>query len=210
MSIYFIFGLIILLFISLLLFPVCRAKDLSKSQKLGSSFALIIFFIGGGFFLYQQFGTPEILPLLAQREEKLAILKEKIIANSLEVKKDPKNLKAWVNLGDSFMETSQFSAAANAYKQSILLSDGNPVLIMVYARALIMDAGGIVTIDAKKSLDMLLVLQPKNEEARYFMAVHKLQSGDTQAAMSEMKDLYKSLADDSPIRAMINRQIGRK
>ena len=150
------------------------------------------------------------MPLLAEREEKLSVLKEKIITSSAEVKKDSKNLKAWIELGDSFMETSQFSAAANAYKQVVLLSDGNPVLIMAYARALIMAAGGTVTPDAKKSLDMLLVLQPKNEEARYFLAVQKMQSGDTQTAMSEMKELYKSLANDSPIKAMINRQIGRR
>ncbi|MEQ1789795.1 MAG: hypothetical protein ABL857_05065, partial [Rickettsiales bacterium] len=171
---------------------------------------IIIFIFGGGFFLYQKFGTPEILPLMAQRGEKLEILKQKIIENSSEVKENPNNFKAWVNLGNSFMETSQFSAAVNAYKQAVLLSDGNPILIMAYARALIMEADGTVTADAKKSLDILLLLQPQHEEARYFLAVQKMQSGDTQTAMSEMKELYKSLADNSPIKEMINHQIGRK
>ena len=109
-----------------------------------------------------------------------------------------------------FMETSQFSAAANAYKQAVLLSGGNPVFIMAYSRALIMEADGEVTDDAKKSLDIVLVLQPENEEARYFMAVRKLQSGNSREAMTEMKELYKSLADGSPLKAMIDRQIGRQ
>lgn len=210
MNIDIIFFLLSLMFVSILLLPVCMAKDISNCQKRFFSLLVIVVFFAGGFYLYHKFGTPEILPMLAQREEKLVGLKEKILSNSSEVKKSPQNLKAWVELGDNFMQTSQFSAAANAYKQAILLSEGNSVLIMAYARALIMDADGKVTEDAKKSLDILLILQPQNEEARYFLAVYKLQSGDTNAAMVEMKELYKLLADDSPVRAMIDRQIGRK
>lgn len=210
MNIYFIISACIFVLVSILLLPVCMAKDVSTSQKRIFSFIITLFFFAGGFFLYSQFGTPEILPLLAEREKKLLLLKEKIVGNSEAVKQDPNNLKAWVELGDSFMETSQFSAAANAYKRSVLLSEGNPVLIMAYARALIMEADGKVTDDARKSLDIVLQLQPQNEEARYFLAVYKMQSGDTQTAMSEMKELYKSLAGDSPIRDMIDRQIGRK
>lgn len=210
MNIYIIFAAILLVFVSVLLLPIYMAGDIPKKNRQVFSFIIILFFCGGSFLLYPQFGTPEILPLLEQREEKLAILKEKITASSEAVKKDPKNLKAWVELGDSFMESSQFSAAANAYKQAILLSQGNPEMIMAYIRALIIGADGMVTDEAKKSLDMMSVLQPQNDEVRYFLAVQKLQSGDTKNAMAEMKALYKSLADDSPLKAMIDRQIGRK
>lgn len=210
MNIYLVFIPVLLLFISVLLLPIYMAKDISKSSRRIFSFIIILFFGAGSFLLYHQFGTPEILPLLEEREEKLLALKEKIIANSAEVKKDPKNLKAWLELGDSFMESSQFSAAANAYKQAILLSQGKPEIIMAYIHALIIGADGTVTDEAKKSLDMMIILQPKNEEVRYFLAMQKMQSGDTKNAMAEMKALYKSLADDSPIRDMIDRQIGRK
>lgn len=210
MNIYIIFALFILVFLSILLLPVFMAKDIPVKHKLVFSFSAAVFFMGGGLLLYQQFGTPEILPMLAAREEKLSVLKEKITAASAAVQKNPKNLKAWAELGDDFMETSQFSASANAYKQAVLLSGGNPVFIMAYSRALIMEADGEVTDDAKKSLDIVLVLQPENEEARYFMAVRKLQSGNSREAMAEMKELYKSLADGSPLKAMIDRQIGRQ
>ncbi len=190
--------------------PLYRAENISvKYRRIFTAIIIIIFCIGS-FGLYYKFGTPEILPLMAERAEKLSELKEKISANSELLKKDPKNLKAWVEMGDSFMETSQFSAAANAYKQAILLSQGNPVLIMSYIHALIIDADGTVTPEAKKSLDMMHILQPGNEEVRYFLAMYKMQSGDTREAMEDMKKLYKSLADDSPIKALIDRQIGRK
>lgn len=203
-ELYSVFVITILLLVGILLIPVWVAKDISKNQKHISAFGGAFFFIAGAFFLYSQFGTPEILPLLAEREGKLQLLKEKIVRNSEEIKSNSKNLKAWADLGDSFMETGQFSAAANAYKQCILLSDGNPALIMAYSRALIMEAEGIVTAEAKKSIEMLLSLQPENEEARYYMALYQMQSGDKQKAMVEMKELYKSLSNDSPLKDMID------
>ncbi|MEQ1705434.1 MAG: hypothetical protein ABL867_05620 [Rickettsiales bacterium] len=210
MNIYIIFSAILVLLLGILLFPVVRDKKISRKTRTLFSLAITIFIAGGGFFLYKQFGTPEILPLLAEREEEISALKEKIIVNSEAVKKDPKDIKAWLELADNFMESNQFDAAANAYKQGILLSRGNPELIMAYASALILAAGGKVTQDAKKSLDMLLILQPANEKARYFLAMHKMQSGDTENAMAEMKELYKSLPEDSSLKDMIDRQIGRK
>ncbi len=210
MNIYIIFSAILVLLLGILLFPVVRDKKISRKTRTLFSLAITMFIVGGGLFLYKQFGTPEILPLLAEREEELSALKEKIIVNSEAVTKDPKDIKAWLELADNFMESNQFDAAANAYKQGILLSRGNPELIMAYASALILAAGGKVTQDAKKSLDMLLILQPANEKARYFLAMHKMQSGDTENAMAEMKELYKSLPEDSSLKDMIDRQIGRK
>lgn len=210
MNIYALFALIIVLFVVVLLSPIYRAEEISKNRKVIFSLIITLFFIGGGFLFYFQFGTPEILPLMAQRDKEISELKEKIITNSQAVKKDPKNLKAWIELGENFMESNQYSAAANAYKQAILLSQGNPALIMSYVQALVIDAGGTVTQEAKKSLDIMLMLQPKNEQARYFLAMYKMQSGNTQEAMQEMKKLYRSLPDDSPIKDAIDRQIGRK
>ncbi|MEK6746775.1 MAG: hypothetical protein AABY33_07070 [Pseudomonadota bacterium] len=210
MNIYIIFSAILVLLLGILLFPVVRDKKISRKNRTLFSLVITMFIAGGGLFLYKQFGTPEILPLLAEREEEISALKEKIIVNSDAVKKDPKDIKAWLELADNFMESNQFDAAANAYKQGILLSRGNPELIMAYASAMILAAGGTVTQDAKKSLDMLLILQPANEKARYFLAMHKMQSGDTENAMAEMKELYKSLPEDSSLKDMIDRQIGRK
>ena len=210
MNIYVMFALIIVLFVAVLLSPIYRAVDISKNHKIIFSLIVSLLFMGGGFLFYLQFGTPEILPLMAQRDKEIVELKEKITANSEAVKTDPKNLKAWIELGDNFMESNQYSAAANAYKQAILLSQGNPVLIMSYVQALIIDAGGTVTLEAKKSLDIMLMLQPKNEQVRYFLAMYKMQSGNRQEAMQDMKKLYKSLPDDSPLKETIDSQIGRK
>jgi cytochrome c-type biogenesis protein CcmH len=173
-----------------------------------------VFAIGASFFvaafgLYAWLGAPRIMPLLALRQEKLLELKKNILSRSEAVKKNPKDLAAWVELGQDFMETGQYPAAANAFKQSVLLSSGNPLLIMAYAQALILGADGKVTDEAKKSLDMVILQQPQNPEARYYLAVRQLQDGHTQEAMKEMKELYHSLPNNSPLKAMINMEIGK-
>lgn len=209
MNIYFIFSGISFAFVSVLLIPLCKAKGISIKQKRVFSFIITVVFIAGSLALYQHLGAPAILPLLAKREVRLAELKIDIEKNALAIKENPKDIKPWVDMGDDFMETGQYAAAKNAFKQAVLLSAGNPIIIMAYARAIIVGDDGKVSDEAEKSLKMVLTLTPENEEASYFMAVRKLQTGDTQNAMKEMKALYKSLYNDSPVKAMINKQIGR-
>jgi cytochrome c-type biogenesis protein CcmH len=199
---YIIFTILLILALGVLLWPVRQHKRL----VLGIS----LLFFAGAFGIYSLVGSPEIIPLLQERQARLAVLKEIILRDSEAVKVDPKNLKAWIELGQSFAETGQYGAAANAFKQSVLLSGGDPALIMAYAKAMILDADGKVSDHAKKSLEMVLIQQPDNFEARYFVAVRKLQEGKTEEAMKEMKALYHSLPEDSPLKAMIDRQIGRQ
>lgn len=210
MNTYLIFAVIALLFTVILITPLIFSEKISNKLRIYTVAFCTVFFVVGSFFLYSKFGTPEILPLIKEREEEITKLKERIVKISDEVKKNPKNLKAWIELGDGFMEATQFSAAANAYKQAVLLSAGNTELIMSYVRALILNAGGTVTEEAKKGLDVVKKIQPENEQVRYFLAIYKMQSGNTKEAMEEMKALYNSLPEDSPIKAIIDRKIGRK
>ncbi len=193
--------IILLAVLAFLLWPIRNNSGLCLKV------AVLFFVLGLG--TYQIVGAPEIVPLLAERDKKLEALKTSITSNSEVVKKDSKNLKAWVALGDDFMQTGQYKAAANAYKQSVLLTAGNPLLILSYARATILSEEGKVGDHAKKSLEMVLLQQPENAEAKYFLTMRKLQDGNTQEAMKDMKALYASLPADSPLKAMIDRQIGR-
>jgi cytochrome c-type biogenesis protein CcmH/NrfG len=161
------------------------------------------------FALYGFAGSPQILPLLNARDDRIAELKSSMQKNAEIVKTDPKNLKSWIILGQDFLETGQWEAAVNAFKQAVVLSNGNPKLIMAYAKSLILVNNGRVTDDAKKSLQMVLIQEPHNEEARYYLAVRQLQDGHAKEAMASMKALYHSLPGGSPVKAMIDRQIGK-
>jgi len=210
MMIYGIFCALLLASLAVTLAPLFKTGTVTKKQRNRFILGTSAFFFIGAFGLYHWLGSPEIIPLLTERQEKLASLKQTIVKRSQDVKTNPKNLGAWVELGQSFMETGQFSAAANAFKQSVVLSGGNPLLIMAYAQAMIFAADGKVTDDAQKSLQMALLQQPQNPQARYYLAVRQLQDGHTPEAMKAMKELYHSLPADSPVKAMIDREIGRR
>ncbi len=207
--IYAVFTLLLLAALAMLLAPVFKADTIPEKQRRNFILAVVAIFFIGAFALYAVLGSPGIVPLLAARNTELAALKETIVRRSAEIKANPKNLAAWVELGQCFMETGQFSAAANALKQSVVLSHGNPLFIMAYAQALIFAADGKITDDAQKSLHMVLLQQPENPEARYYLAVRQLQDGHTQEAMKEMKELYRSLPEGSPVKEMIDRERGK-
>lgn len=196
---YLLFFILLAATLGVLLWPI-------RSQKQSVAIIGACFFIGA-FGLYAFVGSPHIVPLLEVRAEKIAEVKQSMEKNSAIVKANPKNLSAWVELGQAFVETGQLSAAANAFKQAVILSKGDPQLIMAYAKALILSEDGKVSDLAQKSLQMVVLQEPKHEEARYWIAVRQLQDGHTEEAMKSMKELYRSLPADSPVKAMIDRQI---
>jgi cytochrome c-type biogenesis protein CcmH len=209
MILYGIFCILLLAALAILLAPLLRTHDLPLTQR--RRFAVVVggIFFSGLFGLYYILGAPGIVPLLAQREQKMVELKDEIIKQSDAVKANPHDLAAWAGLGQNFMVTGQFHAAANAFKQTVNLSKGNPLLILAYASAMISDADGTVTDEAKKSLEMVLLQQPENPEARYLLAVRSLQDGHNEEAMKAMKELYRSLPDGAPLKTMIDKQIGK-
>ncbi len=160
--------------------------------------------------LYAMLGSPQLLPLLEAHHEKIETIKQSLTTHAQTIKNDPANLPAWVALGQGFAETGQWKQASNAFREAVLLSGGNPKLILAYAKSLIFAEDGKVGERAKQSLEVLLLEEPGNPEARYFLAVRQLQDGNTENAMKAMKALYASLPDDSPVKVMIDRQIGRK
>lgn len=209
MALYAILAALTAVALAVLLVPLWKNAALPLRQRRLFAAALAVLFFGGGFGLYDVLGVPEILPLLTRRDARLVELKDALLVHSARVRSHPKDLAAWVELGQDFMETTQFDAAAGAFRRAVVLSRGNPMLVMAYASALIAAADGRVTDDAKQSLEIVLEQQPYNPEARYFMALRLMQEGRTQEAMQGMKALYHELPADSPLKKMIDAQIGR-
>ncbi len=206
---YALFIAILLPALACILLPAILRQEASRSWRFSFALVVALMFTATAFGLYATLGAPRLLPLIEARDARLEEVRAIIVARSADVTADPHNLAAWVELGQSFMETGQYSAAAGAFKQAVLIAQGNPALLFAYAQALISDAGGKVTDDAKQALEMALLQQPDNTEIRFWLIVRKLQDGDTQDAMQEMKTLYHSLPDDSPLKAKIDQQIGR-
>lgn len=204
------FCLILLAVLAIIITPVLRADDLTTKQRYQIAGTFFVFFFAGAFGIYFYVGAPEVITLTMQREMKMAQLRRTIIEHSQVVKQTPEAVTSWAILGDSFMQTGQYQGAINAYKQAVTLTQGQPNAIVALVRAQIAYAEGKVTDEAKRGLEMVLLQDKENPDARYWMAVRKLQDGKMEEAMKEMRTLYYSLPEDSPLKAHIDEQIGNK
>lgn len=196
--------------LAVVLVPVLRNPALSKRQARRVAGIIAALYLVLGLGMYSWLGAPRLLPMLEHRNERVDRLMNEITDSLEKIKQDTNDLGAWVTLGTNFLETGQIDSAVGAFKQAVVVSGGEPKLILAYAKAQVMQADGTVTDDAARGLQMVLMLQPKNPDAKYLMALRKLQTGDTENAMKEMKALYHSLPEDSPVKGMIDWQIGRE
>lgn len=196
-----ILGVCAVLAVAAIIYP------LRHQPALAASLALVLLLGIGG--LYAVLGSPRLEPVLAQHNAKMDASRKQVNTHVARVKADRNNLESWIRLGQAYASLQDWPKASAAFKQAVLLSSGQPDLIMAYARSLIMEQDGKVNDHAHESLKMVLMQKPEHEEARYYMAVRLLQDGRAAEAMAEMKSLYGSLSDDSPVKAMIDAQIGR-
>lgn len=161
------------------------------------------------FGLYALWGSPKVVPLVVAHNERIQELRKTIEVTQALIKANPNNLEAWLTQAQAFADSGDYKAAANSYKQAVLLSKGNPLLIMAYAEALVAANNGVVDAQAKKSIDIALMIDSHLPVARYYNAIWLLQNNETEEAMKNMKELYYELPDDSSLKKKINEQIGR-
>ncbi len=202
------FCLVLIALLVMILTPVFRSRDFTIRQRYLMAGTLFVFFFAILFGVYYSVGAPEVVPMVAEQQRRIQIIRNSITQLSQAVKEHPDDAASWMGLGDDFMMTGQNKGAVNAYQQAVKLTGGNPKAILAYAQALVAEAEGRVTDEAKKSLDMVLMQDPKNAPARYLMAVSLLQSGKTEQAMKDMREPYYSLPDGDETKALIDKQIG--
>ena len=195
------------LFLLVVVAASCYPLYRTRGKKFAGLTAVFLLVSSAG--LYALWGTPQLVEPVAKHHADVQALREIIVISEALIKENPNNLEAWLNLAQAFADSGQYAAAAKAYKQCVLLSKGNPLLIMAYAEALIAGNDGVVGADAKKSIDIALMIDKKMPVARYYNAIWMLQNEQTAEAMETMKTLYHDLPDDSKLKQKINEQIGR-
>lgn len=202
------FCLVLLAALAMIVIPVLRTPELSLKQRYELAGTLFVFFFAAAYGIYYYLGAPEVIRLNAERELRIAQIRQLISQHSQIIKEQPENVDSWYILGQSFMQTGQYKGAVNALKQAVKLSNGNPQAILAYVGALVAEAEGRVTDDAKKGAEMVLVQEPKNPEAEYYLALHRMQTGDKEGAIERMRDIYYRIPDQSPVKPMIDIIIG--
>ena len=120
---------------------------------------------------------------------------------------DPRDREGWVLLGRSYMTLRDYAKAAEAMRQAVALSQGDPRTLAAYGEALTMAALGSVTPDAVAAFEKALRAMPGEPRARFYLGLAAQQRGQPVAALER----WVSLEADTPVGAswsdMLKQQI---
>jgi cytochrome c-type biogenesis protein CcmH len=97
--------------------------------------------------------------------------------------------------------------AGSAYRRAIDLGLTKPDVFAGYGEMLVLAADGIVPPAAHDAFIQALAADPKNEVARYYLALADGQAGDEKRAIGRWLALAADIPDDSPMRESIARGI---
>lgn len=126
-------------------------------------------------------------------------------ARELEAKlrTDPTSGEGWLLLARTESMLGNWRKASDAYGRAIALGEKSPDIYAGYGEMLVLGAQGIVSPGAKDAFNEALGLDPRNQVARYYLALADLQAGEDQHAIARWQSLASELPQDSPMRDSI-------
>ena len=126
----------------------------------------------------------------------------------------PNDPEGWRMLGWSYHQTDRFAEAAEAYGRAAALDPSNSDYRSAQGESLVQAANGSVTPEALAAFNAALAANPADPRARYFVAVHKDQSGDHKGAMEDWLALLNDAPAGAPwaaeVRAFVERIAGER
>lgn len=111
------------------------------------------------------------------------------------LQRTPDDAEGWRMLGWAYFNVERFPDAANAYARAIELRPGSAEYHSARGEALVRQADGSVTAEARKDFDEAVRIDPKDARARFFNGLGKEQDGNKAAALADWKKL---LAEADP------------
>jgi len=119
----------------------------------------------------------------------------------------PDDLQGWVLLARSELGLNRYQDAVEAYRHAADLSGRKPEIVGDWAEAQVLAAGGTVTASAKEAFEAALADPENLPRSRYYLALAKLQAGDTKAALQDWVDLEADSPSDAEWLPMLRRRI---
>jgi len=123
------------------------------------------------------------------------------------LKQDPSNADNWMLLGRTYSTTQRWADAARAYGKAVELSNTNPEVLAAYGEMLVLASNRIVTPQAKNAFGQVLLQDPKNPVAHYYMGLADAQAGNTAAALKTWQQLASESPADAPWMPSLRQQI---
>ena len=149
--------------------------------------------------LYLQFGSPNLpdAPLASRTPGSNAEddIEAAIAHVEAEAAASPDNLKAWSALAPVYMRLGRYGDAVNAWKQVLRIKGEDAEARAALGEAQVAAAGGLVTAEARASIDKALVEAPGLPMARFYLGLAAEQEGDKQKAIGIYQSVLDQVAD---------------
>ena len=120
---------------------------------------------------------------------------------------DPSDATGWVLLARTESMLGDWQKATEAYRHAIDLGQNGPDVLAGYGEMLVLAADGIVSPAAHAAFTAALAADPKNEVARYYLALADAQAGEDKRAIDRWLALAADLPEDLPMREAIARGV---
>jgi cytochrome c-type biogenesis protein CcmH len=179
--------------------------------------AIAAFVLIGAGAMYLKFGSPSLPDMpFASRSDNTAVVQAgsnhvdmKDAAAKLRAKltADPNNGEGWALYARTESILGNYAAAKDAYNRAIALGQTGAEVLASYGEMLVLGEQGIVPPAAKDVFNRTLAADPKNDVARYYLALAAAQAGDVKQAIADWSSLAADLPDDSPMRPELERRV---
>ncbi|MCU7905538.1 MAG: c-type cytochrome biogenesis protein CcmI [Candidatus Thiodiazotropha sp. (ex Epidulcina cf. delphinae)] len=192
-----------------LLSDVSGESGKSESTTSGRAMALAALLIPlVAVFLYQNFGSPEIIQRLAEQPaampttasharqgntENMPPMEELVDRLAKKMEDQPDNPEGWVMLGRSYMAMNNQAAAIDAYERALQIDDDNVGLLIAYAEAIAATTGNDFTGRAAPMIEKAYRLEPKNTNVLWLSGITAYQQSRFQTALDRWQLLQGML-----------------
>jgi cytochrome c-type biogenesis protein CcmH len=191
-----------------------RTAWLSRDPKLAIGIGVLA--ICGAAGLYLQLGSPSLPDVpFAGRDRGTAAagagghidIQAAATRLAQKLQSDPNDAQGWLLYARTESLLSDWQKAAQAYRRAIDLGAATPGVFASYGETQVLAAGGIVPPAAHDAFAKALAADPKNDLARYYLALADSQAGNVRRAIDGWLALAGDIPEDAPMRQAIARNV---
>ena len=163
--------------------------------------ALLVLPVGAGS-LYLRLGSPGLASetLTAQRDiqtDQQASIENLVAKVELHLQSNPKDGRGWEVLGPVYMQLGRYTDSANAWRNTLLLLGESADREANLGEALMAEANGVVTDEAKSAFVRAVTLDNTIVSARYYLGMAAEQDGKREEAAKIWRELIAEAPSDA-------------
>lgn len=149
--------------------------------------------------LYLNIGAPQSLiaskdPLSSSANNASIAASGAVTTLEARVAANPNDFAGWMSLGDAYAAVNRAGDAANAFARAVALNDQDADAHSSFGEALVLQANGAITTEAREAFHRAVERKPGDPRARYYLAEARYQVG----AIEEAVRAWAALLNDAP------------